>query len=217
MPQRRAPTFNFTTVPLVLFLLQLVRAQHNAPLGPPPVTATSTTTPSGSAPSAVSLSPAALSSDAAPFAAIPTFTDLASPTMDPDDAPANHSVFDFYFFFLALFIIAIAVLYWVLRRKRRRLFANARRRQQDALAADLERWPGNGRERRVWRNEPRTGRWYGLRPVRAQEGLNERGEAPPAYVAKPDPTHSPVGPASTRPEWIEVSGKPPNYDGMRRT
>lgn len=197
-------------------LLQLARAQNYAPIGIPPL-ASSITATSGSASSAVSLSPAALSSDAIPVAAIPTFTDSATPPVDTDDAPANHSVLRFYFFFLAVFIIAIVILYWVLRRKRRRLYVDARRRQQDALAADLRRWSGNGVERPPRGTELRTGRWHRLRPIRTQEGLNECGEAPPAYVAKPEPAHSATGAASTPPEWVEMMGKPPDYEGMRHS
>lgn len=75
-------------------------------------------------------------------------------------------------------------------RRRRQRQAHNRFGGQSALARDLETWPG------------------ARRPPRREEGLDERGEAPPPYVSKE------LEAAVIRGEAVELGGvvrKPPNY------
>ncbi|KAL9103354.1 MAG: hypothetical protein Q9163_001620, partial [Psora crenata] len=104
-----------------------------------------------------------------------------------DDDGRNNGLLNYYFLLLAVFIVIIFVVYWSLARKRKASLARRRSTRQDALAMDLSR---SG-----WRTVP--GRWrrhYGgagsrdLRP-RDEEGLDERGEAPPPYLKEPDAVH----------------------------
>lgn len=198
-----------------LFLqLATTLAQHNAPLQGPSLTAPAAT-------SSIFLSPAALTSAANPFD-----TDSSD---DSDSDSNSRNVLNYYFLILIGFVFVIIVLYWILIRKRKRRFAQAHVRAQSALAADLERWPGSGGPRGPFATT-RTGRWHVLRTARHhegrhQEGLNEDGEAPPAYVAKPEPVHSgdastpgaPSSAQSSTPEWIEMAGKPPDYQERPHT
>ena len=251
------PIHNLAALLLLLLLLPLsplISAQHNAPLNPasvPPIDPASAASSTAAAPSLVSLLPAALTSAANPFGDpySPAFTDPASaPSMSPDSSAGDttdHSpVVNYYFLLLAIFVVVFILLYWFLLRSRRRRIARASRGGQNALVADLGRWPGSGDGRdgyggaggpmRRWLpasgsagargadggNAPhattRTGRWFVLRSTRPQEGLDERGEAPPAYVAKPGPAHAAAG--SMTPEWVEMQhGKPPDYQEMSRS
>ena len=193
---------------IISLLLQLATAsaQHNAPLQAPSLTS------SAAASSTAFLSPAAVTSAANPF------------NSSSNSNSNSHAVLNYYFLLLAGFVILIMVLYWVLLRKRKRRFAEAHTRVQSALAADLERWPGDARPRGPFAST-RTGRWHVLRPTRQQEGLNEQGEAPPAYIAKPEPAHganasgsgAPSSTGSLAPEWIEMAGKPPDYQERLHT
>lgn len=80
----------------------------------------------------------------------------------------------------------------------------ARSVQQSALAQDLQTW--SGRRRGV-------GRWRGpAGETRAEEGLDERGEAPPPYLKEPEPVHQGRGDEEVElHDMSRAEGKPPNY------
>ena len=204
-PPISSPSISHHSFYIAPLLLQLVSAQHNAPLDAPTLPSSS----SGSLPFGA----------AATTSAFPSATDhanYAASTSVPNSGTDEHSVLNYYFLLLAAFIIIIIILYFTLARKRKRRFAQATTRRQDALAADLGRWPGGGTGTMGY--GPRTGRWHVLRTPRPQEGLDERGEAPPAYVAKPETAvHPPLGPGESHSEGFEMTSKPPDYEHIRDT
>ena len=107
-------------------------------------------------------------------------------TMSGDgDDDRQDGLLNYYFLLLAVFIIVVLVIYWSLSRQRKANLARRQSTQQDALALDVT---GSG-----WRSAP--GRWRrhygGSRDLRSreEEGLNERGEAPPPYLKEPEAVH----------------------------
>ncbi|MCJ1471500.1 hypothetical protein MMC13_000139 [Lambiella insularis] len=109
---------------------------------------------------------------------------------------------NYYFVLIGILVVLLAVAYLFCRRSRRR--ALTRRRARGELPTDIEgrSWAG-----RPWRSPA-------VRDPRREEGLDERGEAPPAYLpAEPGPA-----PYSERDEHGEgialqqLAGKPPDYD-----
>ena len=136
------------------------------------------------------------------LSAIPSATDDAAYNPEGD---GDKGILNYYFLLLAVFIIIIIIAYWSIARRRRNRLIRLRDNQQSALARDVETWPG--RRRGVgaqWRN-------VGVDPT-VEEGLDERGEAPPPYLKEPEPAH-----LDTR-EGVELhnmppqEGKPPDYD-----
>lgn len=80
-----------------------------------------------------------------------------------------------------------------------------RSNQQSALERDLEYWPGRRR----------GGRWrHAVGETRAEEGLDERGEAPPPYLKEPEAVHHRVAgdEAMEMGDMARREGKPPDYD-----
>lgn len=155
------------------------------------VGAPSTTTPSSSTPSYVDNGP---QSDVHP--------------------PSNSNLLNYYFLLLAVFIVIFVLIYYILARRRKQKIAHMRSTGQNALAQDLEGWPGARR----WVG----GNWGGRsRENRREDGLNEQGEAPPPYMPK-EPEEAVV-----RAEGIgggimlrEIRGedrKPPDYHERRDT
>ncbi|MCJ1373840.1 hypothetical protein MMC20_005070 [Loxospora ochrophaea] len=96
---------------------------------------------------------------------------------DGDGSDGN--VFNYFFLLILVFVVLLALGYWFIVCKRKKKLARARNSGENALARDLEGWTGGRR----WG----PGRWRppGLREARPEEGLNERGEAPPPYVPEP--------------------------------
>ncbi|MCJ1482166.1 hypothetical protein MMC06_002328 [Schaereria dolodes] len=116
---------------------------------------------------------AAAAAAAATSSTVPVPTGYGAP--EPDQ-PQSGGIVKYYFLLLGLLIVLIVAVYWMLVRRRRRKIAQSRNGRHSALARDLEGWPGGRR----WAQ----GRWrtaIGGEP-RPEEGLNERGEAPPPYV-----------------------------------
>ncbi|PQE25352.1 hypothetical protein CJF30_00000047 [Rutstroemia sp. NJR-2017a BBW] len=155
-----------------LFLLIVLPGISNAQLSPPTPTtlATSTIFPSDT-PQTFPIRPA-----------------QSSPSADADtaDDPSSH-VFNYYFVIIALFVIIIfAVIFFVSRRRRQKAVL-LRNNGQSALARDVQSFAEFRQRfgpRRVgaglmgMTRGPVNGGVYRER----QEGLDERGEAPPAYV-----------------------------------
>lgn len=144
---------------------------------------------------------------------MPSATDsvsISDTNNDNNNQQSNSGILNYYFLLLAAVVVIVALVWWSLVRRNRKKMARSRYNGQSALARDLEGMPGNRR----WV----TGRFMFPRP---EEGLDERGQAPPPYVPSPpeaavhpDATHSEPGAGQAIP-LQDLSGggqKPPNYD-----
>ncbi len=146
---------------------------------------------------------------------MPTATDsvAASDNNNNNNNQTGHnSILNYYFLLLAVAVIIVGLLWYTLVRRSRRKMARAQHNAQSALGRDLDGMPGGRR----WV----TGRF--MFPHLAQEeGLDERGQAPPPYV--PTPPEAAVHPDSTHGEpeagqaipLRDLSGegpKPPDYE-----
>ena len=120
-------------------------------------------------------------------------TDLTNPqtgSIIPNGQTSNNDhdsgVVNLYFLLLGLFVALIILIYWILarrRRTRRLAFATGR---EHALAADLNNRSGasGGGHGRSRRSTGRPTSDASSDDGYHQEGLDERGEAPPPYLAK---------------------------------
>ncbi|KAI4089416.1 MAG: hypothetical protein LQ348_006115 [Seirophora lacunosa] len=166
--------------------------------------------------------------DAPTSAPTPTDALSASPTeqpsatstprgFDPEDPP-NKGILNYYFLLLALCIILLAIVYIAIIKRRRQRLALVRMSGQRALARDLEHSTGTG----PWApGRFRTPRFTAPRHrPQTEEGLDERGEAPPPYVPKePEPAytgaHRDRAPAGSDIPLRDLGGfdqKPPDYN-----
>ena len=150
---------------------------------------------------AIAASPSLTSSSSS----IPSHTDNANYASQNPNGPQDAHVLNYYFLLLAIFVIIIALVCWSLARRRHRRLVTLRGVQQNALAQDLRTWPTAGGD---------GGRWtFGTGDVRREEGLNERGEAPPPYLKEPDRAHHESGAQGLElNNMSRAEGKPPGYD-----
>jgi len=81
---------------------------------------------------------------AATSTALPSSTDNANYATHNNGSSGSpeHGILNYYFLLLAVFIVIIALAYWSLARRRRRRINALRNNQQNALARDIETWPG---------------------------------------------------------------------------
>ncbi|KAI4196224.1 MAG: hypothetical protein LQ350_006677 [Teloschistes chrysophthalmus] len=120
----------------------------------------------------------------------------------------NSSILNYYFLLLALLIILIAIAYLVYARRQRTRIALSRRNGQRALARDLERWGSSGPYRAAAAAPPPTTTSARLGRSRREEGLDERGEAPPPYLPKePEPVYMEIPLRE-----LGRDQKPPDYE-----
>ncbi|KAI9826683.1 MAG: hypothetical protein M1819_007317 [Sarea resinae] len=124
-------------------------------------------TPSSTAPSSSSASASASSTNSS----APSST--SSSSKHDDDGLLNY-----YFLLLAILVFFLIAGWWAFNRRKKNKSARARNNGQNALAMDLEGWTSNSR----WMH----GGWRGMvgvgeRREEREEGLDERGEAPPPY------------------------------------
>lgn len=124
-----------------------------------------------------------------------TASSASSPNLSPPSAPtptpspitnegphADEKIINFYFLFIAVFVVILFGLHWFYRRRKKRKIAIARTRGHNEIARDVEGLMGNRR----WRY---GGRRAFVSDVHREEGLDERGEAPPPYMPdEPPPT-----------------------------
>jgi len=168
-----APSFSQLTSGEALSFTVSAPAQSTTTKPPSSTLATLT------APRTQSSSSTAASSTAA------ALTSSASPSAGPGDTPddlSSHSVVNYYFLLLALSIIIILAVLWSLHRRKKKNIARSRNSGHNALARDLEGWMGDRR----WGQ----GGWGSGNGQRREEGLDERGEAPPPYMPEePRPAH----------------------------
>nr|OQO31311.1 hypothetical protein B0A51_03289 [Rachicladosporium sp. CCFEE 5018] len=158
----------------------------------------------------------------------PPFSDSANPSPSsnpgsPDDGTST-GLISHYFIFIALLLCVAGIIFFFMFRRRRKAMLRYNAYQQSQQQAGGRGGIGGGWEmqppgwRGGWRGgAPGIGEGRGLEAV---EGLDERGEAPPAYVAKMDgPANPPGGPTavSAPPPALtrEQSGlrDPPVYQG----
>ena len=152
--------------------------------------------------------------DITPLIISPTPTDNANYAPNSNSRPPstpgngddgrNDGLLNYYFLLLVVFVVVIIIIYWSLSRKRKANQARQHTTQQDALAMDLNGW-------RRWR---RGGAGSRELRIRDEEGLNERGEAPPPYIKEPERVHvrdREEGDMELE-DWERRSpGKPPDY------
>ncbi len=107
------------------------------------------------------------------------------PSKEPDDPSVpKPSALNYYFLLLVLLVAFLILAYWMFNRRKKAKSARSRRNSQSALARDLERdrrWAYGG-----WRSVIGLGHRDTMAVAAAlehrEEGLDERGEAPPPYV-----------------------------------
>ena len=146
---------------------------------------------------------------AAQYSSTPTLA-RGQPSGDDDH---DNGILNYYFLLLALLIIIIGIVYLAYARRQRQKVLQSRRNGQRALARDLERWGGGGPWAPGRFRLPRTS----PRQPRREEGLDERGEAPPPYVPKePEPAYngsgSAVGHDIPLQDIHRPDQKPPDYE-----
>ncbi|KAL8646821.1 MAG: hypothetical protein Q9226_006701 [Calogaya cf. arnoldii] len=150
--------------------------------------------------------------------ATPTAIHTNHPEVDhSNDSNDDNRILNYYFLLLAVILVFLGILYLTFARRQRQRRALHRQNSQRALARDLERWGGGGPFGPGRFRLPRNNN--GLRPSRprAEEGLNESGEAPPPYVPKePKPAHVgralAVGNSIPLNDLSTMDHKPPDYD-----
>ncbi|KAL2045328.1 hypothetical protein N7G274_002411 [Stereocaulon virgatum] len=124
-----------------------------------------------------------------------------------DDGTSDKGILNYYFLFILVFVIIIFLVYWSIARRRKQRIANLRNHQQSALARDVDSWPGRGNRL--------GGRWRIMGAEvdpRAEEGLDERGEAPPPYLKEPEPAHNDGRAGLEMHDMGRDEGKLPEYE-----
>lgn len=120
----------------------------------------------------------------------PTTTQVQStPTQSPPPPgptiEESHA-FNYYFLIIAGFVIIVAFCVLYIGRQKKRKAALSQTRGQRALARDVEGWRSRFGVGRTGIGRAAMGRAGGynnnIHDVNAEDGLNERGEAPPPYV-----------------------------------
>jgi len=107
---------------------------------------------------------------------VPVFTSNGDPTDQPD---TNSGIVNYYFLLLAIFIFIIIILYLSWTRNRKKRLEQFQHNREYALHRDLDRWDRWGAHGRWMYHGNRRGF---MREPRREEGLDERGEAPPPYM-----------------------------------
>lgn len=169
-----------------------------------------------------SISPLPIDPDTSATSATSSSSTTMPPATDPaavfdsnnnNNQQSNSGVLDYYFLLLAAVVFIVGLVWWSLVRRNRKKMARSRYHGQSALARDLEGMPGSRR----WV----TGRFRSSREPAPEEGLDERGQAPPPYMPSPpeaavhpDATHTEpgAGPAIPLQDLSGEGQKPPNYD-----
>ncbi|KAI7229279.1 hypothetical protein KC330_g7528 [Hortaea werneckii] len=104
----------------------------------------------------------------------------ASAGADDDDSNST-SLVNYYFVFLALIVCIAGLAAFMVWRKRRRAAFHFHHGGQGVMVRDISQWyPGPGRAGPRRYRQPRG--WDSREDNSREEGLNEFGEAPPAYA-----------------------------------
>lgn len=112
-------------------------------------------------------------------------------TTDDSNLPTNsHIIYSYFFIFLAALVLILILAFLGYSKRRRAQKARQRSRGNDALERDIAPlWGDRGlfTDRSAYlRSLTGSGRLLGRRVRENGEGLNELGEAPPAYKAQDD-------------------------------
>ncbi|KAG8625361.1 hypothetical protein KVT40_007112 [Elsinoe batatas] len=127
------------------------------------------------------------------------------PTTSPEEQKRDNLV-NLYFVFLLLLVLAAALVAWLYYRRRKVRTEAIREGRRDALERDLSASAGAGDwfSRNIWGMGGSGGRRRWMPGGRKEEGLDERGQAPPPY----EPREEGTGLRDLEPRL----GKPPDYD-----
>jgi len=121
----------------------------------------------------------------------------------------NASFFKYYYIFLIILAVLIAIAIWLIRRRKVRHLTVRRQNGQQALARDVEAWPGT---RRLLHGRCRATNSVLLRRT---EGLDERGEAPPPYQPKSEVSSTTLAiPLRVLPADESERSLPPQYKAL---
>ncbi|KAK3115642.1 hypothetical protein LTR53_004795 [Teratosphaeriaceae sp. CCFEE 6253] len=144
---------------------------------------------------------------------MPQATDSAlggQPTETNNGYPDNNGgLVNYYFVFIAL-VAGVAFMSGVLLyRRRKRAIIAARMGHQNALSRDFTTWRGTDGHRGYWYGRGRSQEHLGR-----DEGLNELGEAPPAYAPAKERGEEEPGPAVPLQTLSrdDAGLKPPDYE-----
>ncbi|KAL8927075.1 MAG: hypothetical protein Q9208_002621 [Pyrenodesmia sp. 3 TL-2023] len=154
------------------------------------------------------------SNTGANYASTPSSTNQDSTL---DDRVQDNSILNYYFLLLALLIIILGIIYLSYAKRHRQKIARSRQSGQRALARDVERWGGGSPWGPARVRHPRVSPRH---HPRRDEGLDERGEAPPPYVPKePEPAYTGLRRSGSRAgqdiplqDMDRSDQKPPDYD-----
>ena len=200
-PSRPYPSTKTFSI-LTILLSAIQPSQIYAQLQHPPALATSTDAYGPTLIANPTNGDTVLTPTSAALSAIPSATDGAG--YNPEDN-GDKGILNYYFLLIVVFIIIVIIAYWSIARRRRNRLIRLRDNQQSALARDVETWPG--RRRGVgarWRN--------GGVDTTVEEGLDERGEAPPPYLKELEPAHLDAREGVELHNMHAQEGKPPDYD-----
>ncbi len=142
--------------------------------------------------------PSDINPSTSPFVVLPPLSPGHEPPLPPTEQERReNSLLNAYFLLLGLLVFLIVLAWWAFRKRRREKMVRSQNRGQRALARDVQYWSGQNR----WVYSG----WRGMRFAggrdRMEEGLDERGEAPPPYTA-PFATQSSL-------EGLSISVMPP--------
>ncbi|MCJ1322198.1 hypothetical protein MMC15_007544 [Xylographa vitiligo] len=125
----------------------------------------------------------------------------SSPTGYPRSTGGTPGFANYYFVLIGVLAVLVVTAWLVARRTRRRNIARRGVRPDGTTATEGQTWAG-----RHWRMPA-------VRDSRREEGLDERGEAPPPYIpGEPAPVHELAGDAHDGIALQDYHGKPPDYD-----
>ncbi|MCJ1282771.1 hypothetical protein MMC26_002097 [Xylographa opegraphella] len=125
----------------------------------------------------------------------------SSPTGYPESAGGTPGFANYYFVLIGILAVLIVIAWLVARRTRRRNMARRGVRPDGTTGSEGQTWAG-----RHWR-------MAAVRESRREEGLDERGEAPPPYIpGEPAPVHDVAGDGHNGIALQDYHGKPPDYD-----
>jgi len=126
----------------------------------------------------------------------------SSPTGYPTPVGGTPGFANYYFVLIGILALLIVTAWFVARRTRRRNMARRGVRPDGTTGTEGQTWAG-----RHWR-------MAAVRDPRREEGLDERGEAPPPYIpGEPAPAQDLGGEGHGGIALQDYHGKPPDYDG----
>ncbi|KAI9694744.1 MAG: hypothetical protein M1822_000360 [Bathelium mastoideum] len=184
----------------------------------------STPTSDSRSPSSIS-TPRSSSSDVPTSPTLPDFIASSNPNVSPapqtskqvQQEDQDNGLVNSYFAILALLILFVFLGVWALHRRKKRVKERHITGRREALARDLDSWArrdgsnggggggGNGQSGLVGRYWGHWRNWSDAN-ARREEGLNERGEAPPVYSPRVETESEHFQPSEGRVEGEAARG-----------